>query len=327
MRNAVIAISCLTAFVQTASGQLTLTPSLGIENARTTVGVNNNPFIRPLSLQLRPQAAIRLQYAAKSGHGIFAGIATSTTGVDFSFTDPEASFSRFNASRSDVQLRLEGGYLFNTKPIRLGNGSAAKKPTSQGRGHCGQMKMSSCGQSKTGAVKQTQTITIRTACGQKTYTVRMRQPVKQPVVSLRMQPQIGMAFIPSPAATFSSKMTGSQTQYSYMAGNWNTALIGGMGFEFARGNNKFLQVNMQYLKGMGNLDNEMLATNTGSKSTETHFASRTSAWRLSFGIPFTLSKKQARDNQRIVIVQKQEKKTEVKKNCGQQKSYRCLFGN
>ena len=130
---------------------------------------------------------------------------------------------------------------------------------------------------------------------------------------VRLQPQLGVAYIPSVKNDFASKIQGSQATYTYNAGNWNTALISGMGFEFGKGKTRLFQLNLQYLKGIGNMDNTILTTQSGAKSIETSYASRASSWSLSFGFPISLAKKQ----------QVAKSKTKQKNHCEQKPRYSC----
>ena len=306
MRHSVLAM-CLALIFQAAQSQLTFTPRIGFENANTLVSINDGEFISPLSNQFTPQAGARFDYKFKKGHGVFAGISTSNTTVAFSFTNPEQSFTNNFSSRSTTQARFEGGYQFNTKPILFKSNSNKSKPAAQSKTGCtkGQSNMkqgcgsysrstSHCGKSKTSSANQ--------------------KSSKQPM-QMRLQPQIGMAYIPSVENDFNSKVEGTQTTYTYYAGNWNTAIIGGMGFEFSKGKTKLFQVNFQYLKGLGNLDSKTLTTHDGSKSVETTYSSRASSWSLNFGVPVSFAKKSSSNKKQSC----QQQRT----HCEQKTQYRC----
>jgi len=135
MRHSVLAM-CLALIVQVAQSQLTFTPRIGFENAQTCVSINDGNFISPLSNQFTPQAGARFDYKFKKGHGVFAGISTSNTAVAFSFTNPEQSLTNNFSSRSSTQVRLEGGYQFNTKPILFKSNSNKSKPAQQRKTGC-----------------------------------------------------------------------------------------------------------------------------------------------------------------------------------------------
>ena len=121
----------------------------------------------------------------------------------------------------------------------------------------------------------------------------------------------GLAFIPSPLNTFSNKTQGGQTTYTYSAGNWNTAFFTGIGVEFGKGKQQPFLVNVQYLKGIGNLGNNELVTVSGSKTTHTTFSSKTSGWSITAGFPISLSKQQQQKQK--ASHHKEYYKTEYKK--------------
>jgi hypothetical protein len=302
MRHSVLAI-CLALIVQAAQSQLSFTPRIGFENANTRVSVNDGKFILPLSNQLTPQAGARFDYRFKKGHGVFAGISASSTTVAFSFTNPEQSFSSNFSSRSATQVRLEGGYQFNTKPILFKSNSNTSKPAMQRRNGCGKSKSESNMKQGCGSYSRSSS-----HCEKSKSNLAKHKSSKQPML-MRLQPQLGMAYIPSVKNDFASKVEGGQSTYSYYAGNWNTAVIGGMGFEFSKGKTKLFQVNLQYLKGLGNLSSRTLTTHDGSKSVETTYSSRASSWSLNFGVPVSFAKKSSANKKQ--------------KNCQQQKRTHC----
>jgi hypothetical protein len=125
---------------------------------------------------------------------------------------------------------------------------------------------------------------------------------------MRIQPSLGVGFIPSVPANISTKMQGGQNTYEYKAGNMNTALIAGSGFEFGRGNQRLFTVSLNYMKGLGNLDKQTITTVSGTKTTHTTLQSEVSAWSLKVGIPFSLSNRSQK-----------AKPQEKKKDCGKYK--------
>ncbi len=84
---------------------------------------------------------------------------------------------------------------------------------------------------------------------------------------------------------------GSQTNYSYKAGAWNTALIAGTGFEFGSNRHAKFIININYLKGLGNMDTKTISSVSNNKSVATMISSKASSWNVSLGIPISLSKK------------------------------------
>ena len=315
MRHSFLTMLCFVLITQTATSQFTITPRLGVENSRTLVSVNDGKFFAPLSSQFSPQASLRMDYKFKKGHGIFAGISSSNTAVAFNFSNPEASATSFFASRSTAQLRSELGYQFTSKPVFFKKTTATKPASTKNTSYSKKEESSrqSCG-----------SYSYRSSCGDKARQHCSSSKSKQTKASpmnLRFQPQIGLSAIHSPKTDFTDKLEGTQTSYAYHAGNWNTALITGMGFEFAKGNNKLFVVNIQYLKGIGNLNDKVLTTSSGGKSIETNFASRTSAWSLNVGVPLTLSGSKTSNTKNK---SKQKSQSQQKRNCGQSSYRSCI---
>ena len=231
---------------------------------------------------------LRLDYQFKKGHGVFAGFSTSHSNTGFNFPNPETSLTDYYLSKPSTLFRLEAGYQFNTKPFYFKSSSSNKKSASQKRSGCS---------SKQSSAKQGCGSYSRSSshCEKKKSEVSQQKANKQKGF-VRLQPQLGLAYIPSVKNDFVSKVQGSQTVYTYHAGNWNTAILSGMGFEFGKGKTRLFQLNLQYLKGIGNMDNTILTTQSGAKSVETTYASRASSWNLSFGFPISLAKKPAAKN-------------------------------
>jgi hypothetical protein len=311
MRRSLFTLICAFCIVQTATAQLTLVPRIGVENSRALVRVDNNSFFVPASARFSPQASLRLDYRLKSGHGFFAGASTSNMILAFNFSNPETSLSNYFTSRGTTQIRFEGGYQFNSKPILLKNTSSS---SSKKRG---EQKSSSYGKGETGMKRQCGSYQRSSSCGSKGKEQGLKQIAKKNQLGLRLQPQIGMAFIPSPQNDFSTKQQAAQTNYTYNAGNWNTAIVTGMGFEFAKGRTKLFQVNLQYLKGVGNMNTSVLETMVNNKSVTTAYASRASAWSLSIGVPISFAKKTITKNKAIEKAPQQQKKSceQIRQRC------------
>src|SRR5205085_10938567 len=99
--------------------RFSLLPQLGFENSKSSINYNDLTSFSPVGVKFTPQASLRLNYASKQGHGFFHGAATSRSLVSFSFTDPETLRNNFSATAGSLQIRMEGGYQFNSKPISL----------------------------------------------------------------------------------------------------------------------------------------------------------------------------------------------------------------
>jgi hypothetical protein len=166
--------------------------------------------------------------------------------------------NNFTATTGNMQLRMEGGYQFNSKPISLKSSSSCSRSCS-----------------------------------------RNSSKEKQPSLSknknswVRVQPSIGMGFIPAVKSDVVSKTQAGQTTYQYNAGNWNAALIAGAGLEFGRGKTRQFTVSINYIKGIGNLDKQVISSEQAGKAVTTTLKSSTSGWSVRAGIPFTLKAKKA----------------------------------
>jgi hypothetical protein len=296
----------------TASAQLSITPQIGLENTRTTVFYNELTGYLPLSGQLSPQLALRAEYKFKQQHGPFIGVSTSRSVVAYQFDNPETGMKMFNAAAADMQLRFEGGYQFSSKPIYFGKSAAKKSPAASpvkatqyrsfnkqygnyysGKGQCGRNynKAREDGAAATQAKK-----------------------AEEKGWYMAIQPMLGAAVIPSVNGNLQAKTTGTAPTYIYQAGNWNTALITGAGFEFGQNVQKKFVITVQYLKGVGNLDKTEIHTMSGAKQATTTLRSDASAWSVRAGIPISLAKKKPAVKQ---VVSEQPRKTE--KKCGEYK--------
>ena len=307
MRNTVLIIFYFAVYGYAANAQrFSLLPQAGFENSYTKISYNDLRSFSPLGIRFTPQASLRLNYSSKQGHGFFVGASSSRSLVSFNFSDPEKGMTNYTAVMSDMHLQLEGGYLFNSKPISLGKSkqtitNPAKKSCDanslQSSGHCGKSysPSSGCRSGNTNKVKQP-------ALG------------KNKNSWVRIQPSVGMGFIPAVKTDIVSKIQGGQTTYQYNAGNWNKALMAGAGFEFGKGKTRQFTISLNYFTAIGNLDDQTISSMSGAKSVTTTLASSVSGWNMKVGIPFTLgAKKPAKKHS-----------TQQKSGCGQYKIiYRC----
>jgi hypothetical protein len=310
MRKATFASLVFVVCGYAASAQFTLTPKTGIEQSFTSVGYNNQSNFSPLGSAVSPQFSVRLDYRFKNIHGPFAGVATNRSLVAYKFMDPETGRTDFKASRGDMQLRLEAGYMYSSPAIKLGKSKStapaakAVAPASTQK-RCGGYSYSRCGQYKQ-AAKQ------------------IAQPAvkKSESMNMRIQPFAGMAYIPNPQTAIKT----TDAMYQYNAGNWNTALIAGTNFEVAKGTQRKFVVGVQYLRGMGNLGNETLVSAKESAAMTTQLKSKAAAWNISVGVPLSLSKKKTVVKQTTVTapaVVPEVKKEEPKKSSCQKYRTSC----
>ena len=303
----------------TAAAQLSITPQVGLENARTTVFYNELTGYVPLSGQLSPQLALRAEYKFKQQHGPFIGVSTSRSIVAYQFDNPESGMKMFNATAGDMQLRLEGGYQFSSKPIYFGKSAAKKSPAAS------PVKAT---QDKSYNKSYSNYYSGKAQCGRGYNKARedkasagaaanQGKKAREKGWYMAIQPMLGAAVIPSVNGDLQTKTAGASPTYIYNAGNWNTALITGAGFEFGQNVQKKFILTVQYLQGVGNLDKTEIHTMSGAKQTTTILRSDASAWSVRAGIPISLAKKKPAVKQ-VVIEQprKTEKKCFEYKKCG-----------
>jgi hypothetical protein len=247
--------------VATASAQLTLLPQMGFERSKTSISYNDLSSFSPLGGQTFLNGSIKLDYRFKKGHSPYLAFGTHPPVVSYSFSNP-SDLSDARASTGSMQWHLEAGYQFSSKPIVFKKAqskkSSAAKPQEQRTcrsyyGHC-------CGQHKAQAAKQSS-------------------------VNLRLQPSIGIAYLPS----INENMVKSASGYQYNAGNANTAVVAGMGFELGKGRDRIMTLGFTYTKGIGNLGTQEITTYEGTKPVVNKFSSSTSSWGLTLGVPFTLT--------------------------------------
>jgi hypothetical protein len=327
MRNAALLLLLVALSFAATAQRFTLLPQVGFENTKTTMQYNGGSSFAPIGVQFSPHASLRLNYASKLGHGFFVGIASSQSAVSFNFTDPETGRNNFTATASDMQVRLEGGYRFNSKPLVLGkgkqkssssskststSGSSSKKQstTKSTKSHCGSSaQRNGCHRSYSYYSSSSR----GSCCSNKSkqQTVKTKTPNTSWV---RIQPSIGMGYIPWTNASVATKTQSGQPSYQYTAGNWNTSFIAGTSFEFGKNKTRLFTVSVNYFKGLGNLGTETLTTDNGVKAVTTTFKSASAGWDLKVGIPFSLGSKKPTV----------KKITEKPKGCGQQRIiYRC----
>jgi hypothetical protein len=298
MRSAIlICLSLILGYAATA--QLTLLPQFGLENSRTAIAIDKASSFSPLGGKLSPQAALRLEYLFKKSHsGPFLGLATSRSIVNYEFSDPASGLSDYTATRGATQLRLEGGYQLASKPIYFKKATATKSTaTSQ---YQNSQHHSGCSRSY-----------AQSSCGNKAS--KTTTAAKDTRSWVRILPSLGAAYIPGTPQDDIYKATSAT--YAYNAGNWTTAVLGGVGFEFGKGTQSKYNISLNYLKGLGNLDTKTLTTMSGNKPITTTMESSTTSWNLRVGIPIHFAKKQPVEKQQVT-----PKTYSPQHRCGEYKS-------
>ena len=294
-----------------AQAQLSIVPQFGIETSKTSLSYNNSSNFSPLGVKLSPHASIRADYKFKNGHGPFIGLATTRSAVEYNFTNPETGKTNYTAERDNKQLRLEGGYSFNTKPIYFNKSGSRNKPSNTSAERSNTKR--SCGD-----------FYAASRCGKKSSQASSNSSnSKGSWVSI--QPSAGVAYIPTAdAAEIVAKGQGASSSYEYTAGNWKTAVVAGAGFIFGKNDQQKLIVSINYLRGIGNLQEETLTTTYDAKPTTTTISSNASNWNLRIGIPISFAKKQVVKKEVIKTQESREiKKPAEQKKCGGYNMYRC----
>ena len=247
-----------------AHAQLTLMPQVGFDRSKTSLSVNDLSSFSPKGSMVNLKANLRMDYRFKGGHGPYVAVGTAPAPVEFSFVHPSNAVNDFIATAGKTQLKLEGGYQYSFKPIRLGTAtkSAAKEvnKSEKSSSHCSSSYY---------------------RCGTKAKA----KPVSTPL-TMRLQPSVGLAYNPVAEENITAEGNG----YQYKAGNWKTAVVSGMGFEFGKGRHRLFTVGLFYEKGLGNLDTKSISTIENTKPVITNFSSKTSSWGMTLGVPISLSK-------------------------------------
>ena len=312
MRTATLTLLSFVVFGYAAKAQkFSLLPQVGFENSKTTIRYNNSSSFSPAGISFSPQVGLQLAYRSKPGHGFFLGAASSRSIVPFSFTNPENGMNDYKTTTGNMQLRMEGGYQFSSKPFYFKKqNKKVDKPVENKiaqKKNCGSYSYKSpCMKNKTEASRSANADPLKKAGANKGPWVRL-------------QPSAGIGFIPAVKTDIITKTQNGQTTYEYRAGNWNTALMTGMGFEFGKNNTRLFTLSVNYFKGTGNLDKQTISTTIGTKTLTTQLQSKVSGWNMRIGVPFTLGAKKP------AIKQQTEKKTQQPKSkCGQYRiMYRC----
>jgi len=313
MRSVVLSgLFIVSAFAMNAQ-KLSLTPQVGFENSKTSVNYNNLGSFAPLGGEFNPQVSLRLDYKFKQGFGPYIGVSTSRSGVLYSFNDIENGMNAYAATKANMQLRMEAGYQYTTKPIffnKTKQATSTSKTKSAGKSSCGSYSYrSKCSKNYSSQSSR---------CQSKSSTAKKVEN-KNKGGWVRLQPSMGIAYIAAPKTDIVTKTDGSLTAYEYRAGNWNTAFLTGMGFEFGRNNQRLLNVSINYFKGIGNMNTQTISNESGIKTTYASLESKASGWNMRVGIPFTLAEKKPG---------KQKSATKTKKTSGCDKTrieykYRC----
>lgn len=294
-----IKLTCLLVVCSYATyAQFSIQPQIGLENSKTTIQHNDESLI-PGGVRFSPKLSLRMEYKFKKGHGPFIGVSTSAPVVDFNFSDPQTAAATYNAQRDNLQLRFEGGYQLSTKPIYFSSPGKSHASAFRSSGKCGDREKYSCN--------------TKMSCG-KSSASRCSKSSNKSIAKnnesyMRIIPSAGLALIPGQPSEIETKTQGTQTTYNYKAGAWHTAFIAGTGFEFGNNGRAKFAINVNYLKGLGNMDTQTINSVSNGKPVATRFSSKASSWSVGLGFPISFSKKPA--------VQKHVERSRYENKCGQ----------
>ena len=286
MRPATLTAVLFVVLLNAANAQkFSILPQVGFENNRTSINYNDLSTFSPLGSQLSPKVSIRADYQFMKNHGVYAAVSSSRNVVTFNFSNPESALTNFDASPASMQLRLEGGYALKSNPLYFTKSKTVNTP----------------------APPTYEKQLVKRSCGGQTYMVYKTVAKQQTIQTVEkgwyasVQPSVGAAYIPGIKSDLSSVQMMNQANYTYRAGNWNTALVAGTNIEIGKNVQKKFVIGVQYLKALGNMDSRTITTVSNGKEMVTTLKSKTSTWNLTAGIPISLgSKKPAVKPQPIV---------------------------
>ena len=288
-----------------ANAQFTLRPQMGIENPVTKISYNDIPSFAPLS-QFQPQFGIHADYKFKGGFGPFLGLSTSRSIVSYSFTDPEKGMTDYKAEMGDVQLALQAGLQYSSKPFNLTKTRASSATKSENT----EKKTSQ----KSCFLESFMKCYSSSCCHGKTRNENKSTP-KKDIWTISFQPSAGMVYTPSNKETIETETSNGVTSYDYNAGNLKTAFISGIAFEFAKNKKKFATLSINYFTSLGN-DKTSFTTQSGSKTVNTTLSSKVSGWNAAIGIPITFTKSHATKSKNNEHHDCQQYRYQYKWRCG-----------
>jgi hypothetical protein len=301
MKPAALLVALFLCVGMAAHSQWRFLPQIGFDKNKASVDVNGQEAISSLTGNTAFKAALRTDYLFKGGHGPYASIGSSPSAISLSFDNPENLANNYIKETSGLQWRFEGGYGISTKPIYFNKGAAKNSTTKNSSSQI-----------------EDYTVVVKKSCGSYTYTTRCHRPTtpqkqaQNEAFNMRLQPSVGMAYLPNVKEDVVQE--GATT--IYRAGNWNTAFVSALGFELAKGSQRFLTLQLSYTKGIGNLDTRTITTVADGKTIVSSFHSTASSWALTAGVPISLTKKQSN-------TAKQESKKETSEKCKSYYNKRC----
>lgn len=292
MKSTVLTGILLVATGAVSYGQLSFLPQVGFERSGTTLNYNS---LSASQCDASFRANLRADYRFKGGHGPYIGLGTSPAQTSFSFNNTGALMEGMQTVKNNLQFRLEGGYQYTSKAIQLKRNTATPKAESSSYTTTETVTKKSCGSS-----------TYRSSCGSKKRSPESR--LANNSLNMRLQPSLGLAYLPSAGDNIQQTANG----VTYTPG-WKTAIVPAMGFEFARGNQRFLTLSVFYTRPFGQQE-QSFTDGAGTKALTTTLQPRTSTWGMAVGVPFSFAKSNANKT----------KTTKAKKECNKTYYKRCI---
>ena len=255
-----------------ANAQLTLRPQAGFEIPRTKLRYNNQSFFKP-ECQSSGQLGLRADFQFKGGLAPFAGIVTHRPLVSYSFDNPETGMTSYKADEGDLQVQLQAGLQYSTKPISLSGKPSAAPAVFENV-----------------SPAESESPYYSSGCHRKKSMESKTTSPQKTMWTLRLQPSAGIGYVPSGKNDLETISSGPSPSYIYNAGNVKTEFISGLGFEFAKNQTRILTLSINYFKGLSN-NETTFTTESAGKSVTTTLRSEVSGWNASIGVPIGFGKK------------------------------------
>lgn len=247
--------------------QFSLLPYAGLEQSRTAMNYGD---ASSLSVNGNLKAGVRFNYQLKGGHSPFINLTTNPAPVHFAFDNAGSLLNTFR--EGNVQFRLEGGYQYNSGPIRLGKGSNAAKQNLTNTTTTAAYQKGSCGSSP-----------YKSRCSRNRSASKTVAP--NGALNMRLQPSLAMAYVPAAANAVKQNPNG----FEYTVATGKTALVPAMGFEFAKGSQRLFTLGVFYTRPLSQNSKTITTVNEG-KILPMEFAPKASAWGLTLGVPIGFAK-------------------------------------
>jgi hypothetical protein len=131
--------------------------------------------------------------------------------------------------------------------------------------------------------------------------------MKNDNLNMRLQPSVAFAYLPAATPGVTNKTTG----FDYTPG-WQTAVVPGLGFEFAKGAQRLFTLGVFYTQPFG-VKEQTVTTATENKTVSTNLRPQLSTWGLTLGMPLSLGKSSAVSTAKTKSTMTQP--TEKKRGC------------